>query len=150
MRFFDYIKDKGISILIHIVAILFICFTLSVFRLNAYVIVLVASVLLIADIITLMMEYTRRQGFYNTIRKSLETLDKRYLISELIDRPGFIEGELLYDTLKVSCKSMNDNIAVYKNSSEEYREYIETWVHEIKTPIAASRLVIENNKNQIT
>ena len=30
---------------------------------------------------------------------------------------------------------------------KEYREYIEMWVHEIKTPIASSKLVIENNYN---
>lgn len=29
----------------------------------------------------------------------------------------------------------------------EYRDYIETWVHEVKTPIAAARLVAANNPN---
>ena len=33
---------------------------------------------------------------------------------------------------------------------EEYREYIEMWVHEIKTPIASSKLLIENNYNGLT
>ena len=33
---------------------------------------------------------------------------------------------------------------------EEYREYIEMWVHEIKTPIASSKLLIENNSNEVT
>ena len=32
----------------------------------------------------------------------------------------------------------------------EYREYIETWVHEIKTPIASARLIIDNNQNEVT
>lgn len=32
----------------------------------------------------------------------------------------------------------------------EYKEYIETWVHEIKTPIASTKLIIENNENPIT
>ncbi|HHX62582.1 MAG TPA: hypothetical protein GX707_17995 [Epulopiscium sp.] len=32
----------------------------------------------------------------------------------------------------------------------DYREYIETWVHEIKTPIASARLIIENNQNEVT
>ena len=32
----------------------------------------------------------------------------------------------------------------------DYREYIETWVHEIKTPIASTKLIIENNQNEVT
>ena len=34
--------------------------------------------------------------------------------------------------------------------TEDYKEYIELWIHEIKIPIAASKMVIENNKNTIT
>lgn len=45
---------------------------------------------------------------------------------------------------------MHENINIYKNKQIEYREYIETWVHEIKTPIASTKLVIENNRNNTT
>lgn len=41
-------------------------------------------------------------------------------------------------------------MASYRRASNDYREYIETWVHEVKTPIASSRLMIENNKNEVT
>lgn len=33
---------------------------------------------------------------------------------------------------------------------EDYKDYIELWIHEIKIPIAASKMVIENNKNEAT
>jgi signal transduction histidine kinase len=32
---------------------------------------------------------------------------------------------------------------------KEYQEYVETWVHEIKTPIASTMLIIENNEDII-
>ena len=31
-----------------------------------------------------------------------------------------------------------------------YREYIEQWIHEIKTPITAMRLLCENNRTPFT
>ena len=31
---------------------------------------------------------------------------------------------------------------------EEYREYLELWVHEIKTPVSSSKLIAQNNQNQ--
>ncbi len=45
---------------------------------------------------------------------------------------------------------MLENVNKYKYLTEDYKEYIELWIHEIKTPIAASKLVIENNKNTVT
>ena len=32
---------------------------------------------------------------------------------------------------------MHEHVNEYKIMQREYREYIETWVHEIKTPIAS-------------
>ena len=31
-----------------------------------------------------------------------------------------------------------------------YKNYIESWVHEVKLPIASSKLLIENHKNEVT
>ena len=42
---------------------------------------------------------------------------------------------------------MLENVNYYKNIQEDYKEYIELWIHEVKIPIAASKLIIENNKN---
>ena len=45
---------------------------------------------------------------------------------------------------------MLENVNTYKRLQEDYKEYIELWIHEIKIPIATSKLIIENNKNEIT
>ena len=45
---------------------------------------------------------------------------------------------------------MNDEIAKYRIETTEYREYVETWVHEIKTPISACRLILENNPGDLS
>ena len=45
---------------------------------------------------------------------------------------------------------MRDRIATARRLQREYREYVETWVHEIKTPIAAARLVARNNPSPAT
>ena len=33
---------------------------------------------------------------------------------------------------------------------DDYKEYIELWIHEIKIPIATGKMIIENNKSKIT
>ena len=41
-------------------------------------------------------------------------------------------------------RSYLDEINRYKKAQEEYRTYIELWIHEIKTPMASAMLTIEN------
>ena len=78
--------------------------------------------------------------------KNMEDLKEKYLISEIIKTPNFIEGKILKDILQDTGKSMLENVNYYKNIQEDYKEYIELWIHEVKIPIAASKMIIENNK----
>ena len=80
----------------------------------------------------------------------MEELKEKYLISEIIKTPNFIEGKILKDILQDTGKSMLENVNYYKNIQEDYKEYIELWIHEVKIPIAASKMIIENNKNEVT
>lgn len=52
-----------------------------------------------------------------------------------------------YYALKKSCKSMNDKIVELESNLNEYRDYVESFAHEIKTPISAISLFCDN-KNE--
>lgn len=43
---------------------------------------------------------------------------------------------------------MHENVKKYILEQKDYREYVETWVHETKTPIASTRLILENNEGE--
>lgn len=146
----SFLKDKIVHIFAIFLTTVFIVIVLLGLKSNAYIIVLTLIVILIGSIITFCYEFLQRYSYYKFVYKSLNNLDKKYLLSEIINSPSFTEGKILFDVLQETNKSMNDNIAKYKQASEEYREYIETWVHEIKTPIASSKLIVENNSNDIT
>ena len=45
---------------------------------------------------------------------------------------------------------MLEQIGDVKRDRQEYREYIEQWIHEIKTPITAMKLLCENHKSEFT
>ena len=88
--------------------------------------------------------------YYNEIKENMESLDKKYLISEVIEEGTFTESKLIYDVICKGNKAMNDEIGEFKRGINDYREYIELWVHEIKTPIATCKLLIENNESPLT
>jgi hypothetical protein len=146
----DYIKDK----IIFIVSIASVSIILAVFVYvlgnGVYAAFYAFLILILSQTTALILEYFHKKEFYYKLLKNLDKLDKKYFLSEMIDKPSFLEGEILYETVKQTNKSMNDEIATYTSAMKEYKEYVETWVHEIKTPISSSKLIIENDKNSTT
>ena len=73
-------------------------------------------------------------------------LEKSYLIGEVMAPPERAEEAVYYELLRLSGKSMLEEIEDIRREKEEYREYIEQWIHEVKTPITAAKLLCENQK----
>ncbi len=92
-------------------------------------------------------DYRKLKNIFDEITEKIEKLDKKYLIPELLEGYSSQEYEIIHRILKEAEVSMSDNVASYKRGSEEYRDYIETWVHEVKIPISASKMIIENHKD---
>lgn len=100
-------------------------------------------------VIYLIIDFFKKERFYREVKGILEGLDKKYLLPELIKKPRFYEGEILYEVIQESNRAMHENVNKYKILQNEYREYIEIWVHEIKTPIAITKLVGENSEGKV-
>ena len=107
-----------------------------------------AGAILLAQALAFALEYWQRRRFYGEVERGMARLDKKYLISELLPEPGFAEGRIFAELTREADKSMCDAVAASERASKEYREYIETWVHEIKTPISAARLMLENDPGE--
>ena len=150
MKWTAYLRDQCLPIVIWALTAGFIVMMLGTLGVNSSAQGFLVIVLAVAGIACLLYGYFRRAGFYKELLARLESLDQKYLITEMIERPDFLEGKLLYDVMIQVNKSMNDRLASYRRASNDYREYIETWVHDVKTPIASSRPMIENNKNEVT
>lgn len=84
--------------------------------------------------------------FYRDVRVKLDLLKEKYLICELVKNPNFLEGELFYQMLYEINKSMNENIHDYKEKMNDFKEYVELWIHEVKIPLSALSLYTHNKK----
>lgn len=113
-------------------------------------IVLILVLQTIFILTTLCVEYIRRRNFYHDLEKTMQNLQEKYLLIEMMEEPDFIDGQILYETLGKVNKNMLEHVNTYRQREEEYRNYVEMWVHEIKTPLAAGKLMISNNENAVT
>jgi signal transduction histidine kinase len=136
-----------LSIILFTAVITMLLLTL-VLRVDTLFALLVVGILLAGGLFALVPEYLVKRRYYRELRELLAQLDKKYLLAAVIEYPDFTEGKLWHDALKAMGKSMNDEIARFSSASQEYREYIEMWVHEIKTPIAGMKLMSENIRNR--
>ena len=150
MKLKDFIKEKIILIVGTILAILSVEILLLAYNIGILVRLYCAVILIFVVLLAILIEYKKKKDYYNKLIINMEDLKEKYLISEIIKNPNFIEGKILKNILQDTGKSMLENVNYYKNIQEDYKEYIELWIHEVKIPIAASKLIIENNKNEIT
>ncbi|MBS6007134.1 MAG: sensor histidine kinase [Clostridium baratii] len=150
MRFIDYLKDKGVFLIINLGIFLILTIFMSFLNFGSAIISFLFAVWFGPLILYIIIEFIREKRFFNDLNEITENIDKKFLITEILKEPGFIEGKIFYNSLKEANKDMHEYVNVYKNKQKEYKDYIEMWVHEIKTPIASSKLIIENNKNEVT
>ena len=150
MSFKDFIKDKILLTVLLLFGIATIEIFLIPYPVANFIKIYIPIVIILLYTIGLIVEYFIKQRFYKDLEDTLNNLDDKYLISEIIKAPNFIEGKMLKSILERTGKSMIENVNKYKYKQEDYKEYIELWIHEIKIPIASGKLIIENNKNEVT
>lgn len=149
MKFTSFLKDKILLIVMYLLAIASIEILLLAYNIGIIVKLYVAIILILVLFIAFFIEYKKKNKFYKQLKENMNELGEKYLISEIVKTPSFIEGKILKETINDLGKSMLENVNYYKNIQEDYKEYIELWIHEVKIPIAASKLIIENNKTEV-
>lgn len=150
MKFLDFMKEKLLTIILLAFVILTIEIFFLIYDFGFSLKVYVPISIIVAYGIGIITEYKIKNNFYKETYKRLQDIDKKYLIAEVMDNPEFIEGKILLDIIRQTDKAMIENVNFYKHLQEDYKEYIELWIHEVKLPIATGKLLIENNKNEVT
>lgn len=150
MSFIEYFKEKAIFIMINILVLIITGYLLNGLGLSSYGIILICILNFLSAIAFFIYDYFNKNKYYKILLDRINSLDKKYFIADVTEESEFIEGKILYEIIEQATKSMKDDISEAIRNSKDYKEYIELWVHEIKTPIATCKLLIENNDNEVT
>lgn len=108
------------------------------------------AVVLLALVLTLLFGAVQAAGCLRTrarmaeLEAILENLDRKYLFAECLPPPRDAWERHLFDLLRRSGRSMAGAVSEARAAQRDYREYVERWVHEIKTPITAAGLICRN------
>lgn len=146
MKIKQYMKDKLFEITcVFLFYFLMVCF-LAVIGVQIIFIGMICILSILLFLLLFLYNYYRKKKFYDLFLQRMEQLDEKYLIIEMLQKPGFYEGNLLYESLYEINKSMHERIEMYQKNMDEVKDYIEMWIHEVKLPLSTLLLMAHNQK----
>ena len=145
-----YWKNRISFLLTNLVCMVALTVFLLVCDISISAVLLILVVWALVLLVGLFLTYWKRDRQMRQLLDMAEQLSERYLFSEVMELPEQAEDQVYYRLLKMSGKSMLEQISEVKRERLEYKEYIEEWIHEIKTPITAMKLLCENHRTDWT
>lgn len=149
MSIITFIKERMLFLIVNLIMFLLIGILMKVAEVPINIILILFFIWFGPVVIYMFFEFIKYNRYLKNLTDTIEGLDRKYLLPEIINEPRFQEERIINEVLKECNKSMHENVKYYKDEQIEYREYIETWVHEIKTPIASAKLILENNDSNL-
>lgn len=140
MTISEFFSDRLGKIIVQLCCTAGAAFFLLATGTSSGVILLLLLFLLLVFVITQATEYAACRSRLSELGTLMRELDQKYLFFECTPPPRTVYEQKLFGLMRDSGKSMIAAVSDAQASIREYREYIESWVHEIKTPITAARL----------
>ncbi len=147
MRYGVYIKEHKIWAVIFSCLLLSIEIFLLLFEKSNWLMIYVALTMVIGFFVGTYMDYRRWKNYFDALDKSLQEFGEKYLLHEMLEAGTNQEEKKLQDIFYQMEVSMNDNVSKHRRNSIDFKEYVEIWVHEIKIPIAAMKMILANHKD---
>lgn len=149
MSFFEYMKDKIMIILLNISCLLALSIYLLLIGNNFDSVLLIGIVWILILSTYFLSEFTRRNRYFKKLNNILNNLEKRYLLAEVMKPTFRLEDKIYREIIRKSNKSVIEKINQLEDEQKDYKEYIESWIHEVKIPITSMDLICNNNKNDV-
>lgn len=150
MKLSEYIKDNRVALLTSVIGAAFFSILLLFWDVGSSEIVLLWTCFFLLLLFTILYNYLKQRKRIHYLLSLLNSLDHKYLLAEIADKSESTIEQVYFRLMKTALKDMNDEVASSKRMTQEYRDFVEQWVHEIKVPLTCIQLICENNKTNIT
>lgn len=144
MKFKDYFLNK-ITEILGTYFVLFLMLEFLYIIGNTFSVVFMIGVVIAILIMTkYLMDWYKKKKYFEIITERVKDLKEPWLIAELLPVSYTIEDEIYQELLRKVGSSAIEEIHKIEDEQKEYEDYIEQWIHEVKTPITSIHLMLEN------
>lgn len=141
-----FIKDKFLLLLLHVVCMGLLSAFLRLTGYGEAKVLLVLCFWLLILTAWLIFNYVQRKNYFEETEGILDGMEQKYLLGELLPASFRLEDKLYRQMLHSSNKAVIERIRKLEYEKKEYKEFIESWVHEIKAPITGVALLCGNGR----
>ena len=92
------------------------------------------------------LEFHRMKKYFEELENAMEILREKHLFYEMIEGQDTQEERAVKELFYQVETSTLAELESLKKNSEDYRDFVETWVHEIKIPIAVIKMILANHR----
>lgn len=139
--FAAYVKDKASFLVMTALMIAFLTGSLIVQAVSIAGIVTLDASIVIGVIVYLAFGYSREARFWRALAECANALEKSSYFGDLAEEPKSLRERIAYACALAIVNADRDEIASLHTAVRENSEYIGLWVHEVKTPLAAAKLI---------
>ncbi len=143
MTLWEFLSDRLDRILIQAVCAAGAAFFLRATGTQSGVLAILLLALLLVFAAAQLSDFLRQRARLRELESILEGLDQKYLFAECVPTPRSLYERRLFELTRRAGRAMTGAVSDARAAQREYREYVEGWVHEIKTPITAARLICQ-------
>ena len=142
MKLLAYIRSHLIALCLVALFLAGWCVFAALAGVNGMVILLTALAVALCAAAVLACGYISADRRLKKLQRVADELERPYLLGEVLQRPvNAVELEY-FDIMKTVSRSAIDAAESAARQRDEYRAYVEKWVHEIKTPLTACQLIL--------
>ena len=141
MTFGKFLSDRLSRIILWLACFAAAALFLAATGTQTGVLLLLLPPLLLVFLTVTGTDYLRERARLRELENILEGLDEKYLFTECVPAADRLYERCLFDLMRRAGQAMIGAVSDARAAQRDYREYVESWVHEVKTPITAARLV---------
>lgn len=144
----EFLKEKLSNFIYS--AVLFLIINIYLFSLNSiknlsdliYLDILIITIFIGFNI----LDYRKMKDRYSSIMELIE--DEKDIDSYCID-DNFLEGKIINYIIDYKDKKLENETKECENQLKDMEEYISRWVHEIKLPLSAMKIILDRDSDDM-
>lgn len=145
-----FLRGRGPEALWLVMCAVLVCGLLLLMGLPVAEVAFVLILLLMGGLGMVLMEWMRMRRFLEDLSGVASSDSNALSLASGLRVPEHPEGVLAWRAIGAVVHDANARIGELRVREADYRDYIETWVHEVKTPLAAADLMLDNMKGVST
>jgi signal transduction histidine kinase len=144
MTFKDYFASKLITLCFLAIGTIVFSVVAIFADVSGQAVGLCAALLFLLIVVWLSVSYLVERRKIEKLEALIQELPEKYLLGEVLPPPTDLIERRYYEVIKQISRSAVDIADRTRREKEEYCAYVESWIHEIKTPLTACSLILAN------